>query len=79
MPAWSARVITSTRHEWEVPAAQPWGAALDDIESALGVAARRYRELHGISDLVTLPGDALRFHVTDDAIVISFTHERPAA
>ncbi|HEY9413734.1 MAG TPA: hypothetical protein VIQ30_03165 [Pseudonocardia sp.] len=75
MTTWSSRTITSTRYEWEVPAGEPWGAALADLESAITVAARRYRQVHGVDELVTLPGDALRFHVTDDAIVISFTTE----
>lgn len=75
MATWTSRTITSTRHEWKVPAAQPWGACIGDINSAAAVACRAYREAYGIPENVSLPDDALRFHVTDDAILISFTVE----
>lgn len=75
MTAWTSRTVTSTRHEWEVPAAQPWGACIGDINSASVVACRAYRQAHGIADDEPLTDDALRFHVTDDAILISFTTE----
>ncbi|MFD3535337.1 hypothetical protein [Streptomyces sp. NPDC058664] len=78
MATWTSRTITSTRHEWEIPAAEPWGAALADVESATAVAAIHYRKIHGFAEDAPLPGNALQFHVTDDAIVISFTAERPA-
>lgn len=81
MPTWTGRttVTTVTRHEWTIPAPDHTGAHLGDIKSALDYAAARYREVHGLTNLVSLPDDALRFHVTDDAIVISFTTEQPAA
>lgn len=76
MATYTIRKITSVRHEWEVPAAQPWGACIGDINAASVVAARAYREIHGVDDTTTLPDDALRFHVGDEAIVISFTVEQ---
>ncbi|MFE5895859.1 hypothetical protein ACFQ67_00260 [Streptomyces sp. NPDC056488] len=79
MATWSARTVTTTRYEWIVPAEEPWGAALADVESATAVAATRYREAHGLADMTPIPGDALRYHVTDDEIVISFTTGRPAS
>lgn len=78
MAAWTARLITSTRLEVEVPAAQPFGAALGDIEAAIGYAANRYRAAHDIPENVTVPDDALHFRAADDAILISFTVETPA-
>ncbi|MFC7929142.1 hypothetical protein [Streptomyces cinereoruber] len=79
MATWSARTVTTTRYEWEVPAADPWGAVLADVESATAVAATHYRKVHGYADDTAIPGNALQFHVTDEAIVISFTVDRPAS
>jgi hypothetical protein len=75
MATWTSRTITSKRREWEVPAAQPWGACLGDIQSATLAATIAYREAHGLPADHQLWDDALRFHVTDDAILISFTTE----
>lgn len=75
MPTWSSRTITSTRHEWEVPAAEPWGAAAAEVGKAWSAADRAYREVHGLPAEGALSDDALRFRVRDDAIVISFTVE----
>ncbi|WP_458089373.1 hypothetical protein [Streptomyces malaysiensis] len=75
MATYSTRTVVSTRREWIVPAAEPWGACIGDINAACAAACRAYREAHGIDEAVTLPDDALRFHVTDDEIVISFVAE----
>ena len=77
MATWTSRTITSTRREWEVPAEQPWGAVLGDIEGATLAAKIAYREVHGLPEGQPLWDDALRFHVTDDAILISFIVEEP--
>ncbi|MGW2113728.1 hypothetical protein [Streptomyces zhihengii] len=79
MATWTWRTVASTRHEWEVPAAEPWGACLGDIQSALLAAANSYRRVHGLADGEPLTDDALRLKVTDDAILISFTEEQPVA
>ncbi|NWF25278.1 hypothetical protein HW130_03195 [Streptomyces sp. PKU-EA00015] len=78
MATWTWRTVTSTRREWEVPAAEPWGAFLGDIRGALLAASIAYREAHGLPEDAPLTDDALRFKVTDDAILISFTTETPA-
>jgi hypothetical protein len=70
-------VITSTRHEWHVPAAEPWGAASEEIGKAWVAAETTYREVHGLPKEASLSGDAIRFHVTDDAVVLTFTHDTP--
>lgn len=75
MATWTSRTITSTRREWEVPAAEPWGAAADEVAKAWEAASRAYGEAHGIPSGGLLPDDALRFRCRDDAIVISFTVE----
>ncbi|MFD8516540.1 hypothetical protein ACFV27_37050 [Streptomyces antimycoticus] len=75
MATFTSRTITSTRHEWIVPAAEPWGAFLGDIRTAIAVASVAYREQHGLPKDAPLMDDALRFKVGDDAIVISFTVE----
>lgn len=79
MATWTWRTVTSNRREWEVPAAEPWGACLGDIQSAVLAASVAYREAHGLPVDAVLSDDAMRFKVTDDAIVISFTTEAPAA
>jgi hypothetical protein len=70
--------ITSTRYEWRVPAAEPWGAAAEEIGKAWGAAETTYREVKGLPREATLSGDAIRFHVTDDAVVLVFTDDKPA-
>ncbi|MGW7350907.1 hypothetical protein [Streptomyces sp. NPDC054784] len=77
MATFTTRTTVSTRHEWIVPAAEPWGAFLGDIEAAAAAASRAYRQQHGMAEAETLSDDALRWRPTDDAIVISFTTEEP--
>jgi hypothetical protein len=78
MATWTWRTVTSTRHEWIIPAAQPWGATLRDLRGAIAAASVAYREHHGLPIDAVLADDALRFHVTDDAVLISFTTEETA-
>ncbi|MBA2951623.1 hypothetical protein [Streptomyces himalayensis] len=78
MATFTTRTVTSTRHEWIVPAAEPWGAPAEEVSKAWAVAAARYREAHGLPEDAAIPGNALTFHVTDDAIVISYTIEEAA-
>ncbi|AZM54142.1 hypothetical protein DMA15_17490 [Streptomyces sp. WAC 01529] len=79
MADFTTETVTRTIRRWRVPAVEPWGAAADEIGKAWAVAERAYREHHEIPDDRPLHGDALRFHVTDDEIVISFEHEGPRA
>lgn len=76
MATYTSRTVTSTRHEWIVPAAEPWGACLGDLRSALATAGVAYREAHGLPDEAPLADDTLRFRAHDDEIVISFTTEQ---
>lgn len=76
MATWTRRTIRSAREEWAVPTG-PWGAALGDIRAAITAASVAYREAHGLPQDYALPDDALRFHVTDDAVLITFTTEEP--
>lgn len=77
MATYTSRVITSTRREWIVPASQPWGAPQAEVGKAWAAAELAYRSTSDISPEIPLHDDALRFHVTDDAVVISFTTEEP--
>lgn len=77
MATYTRRTVTTTRREWIVPAAGPWGAALGDIRAAIAAASVAYRETHGLPQDYALPDDALRFHVGDDAVLVSFTTEEP--
>jgi hypothetical protein len=72
---------TTTRfiHRWTIPAAEPWGAAAEEIAKAWGAAESKYREVFELPKDQPLSGNALSFHVTDDAVVIEFTSERSAA
>ena len=78
MATYSTRTVTTIRREWIVPAADPWGACIGDINAATAVACRTYREERGLPADAPLADDALRFRVTDDEIVISFETEQPA-
>ncbi|MFD6656868.1 hypothetical protein ACFWEB_17210 [Streptomyces parvus] len=75
MADYTTETVTTTVHRWIVPAAQPWGAAGGEIDKAWDAARRAYWASKGVPDGGPLPDDALRFHATDDAIVISFTTE----
>lgn len=77
MATYTSRTVTVTRCEWEVPAAEPWGACIGDINAAAAAACRAYREAHGLDERAPLPDDALRFHPRDDVIVIEFSVEEP--
>ena len=77
MATYTSRTVVTTRREWIVPAAEPWGAAAAEIGKAWAVAELAYREHHGIPKDQPLHGDALRFFVRDEAIVISFETEEP--
>jgi len=68
-------VSKSTVHRRSVPAAEPWGAAVEEISKAWGAATAVYREAHGLASDAVLSGNALTFHVADDAVVIAFTVE----
>ncbi|MFC9821418.1 hypothetical protein ACFWG6_31060 [Streptomyces erythrochromogenes] len=74
MATYTSRTVTSTRREWIVPVG-PGGATLGDIAAAMHAATEDYRHYHLVENHVSLPDDALRFHVGDDEIVISFTVE----
>ncbi|MCX5138346.1 hypothetical protein [Streptomyces sp. NBC_00338] len=78
MPSFTSRTITSIRREWIVPAAEPWGATGAEIGKAWSAAEAAYREHYNLPADRALSDDALRFHVTDDTIVITFTTEEPA-
>ena len=82
MATFTTETVTRIVHRWIVPAAEPWGACIGDINTASVVAARAYCEARGLPENASLPDDALSFHVADGAIVISFTTEeqlRPRA
>lgn len=75
MATYTSETVTRTIRRWIVPAAEPWGACIGDINAACAAACRAYRETHGLTEGQTLSDDALRFHVTDDEIVISYETE----
>ncbi|MFE2497135.1 hypothetical protein [Streptomyces scopuliridis] len=75
MATYSTRAITSTRHEWIIPAAQPWGAPYEEICKAVAGAWAQFRALNGLPEDAPMPGDFARFHPVDEEIVISFTTE----
>ena len=54
--------------EYRVPAAEPWGACWNQVNQALSKARDEY-----CAALNKWPADdAIRVHVTDEAVVISF-------
>ena len=78
MATYTSRTITSTRREWVVPAPEPWGACIGDVNAASAVACRAYREHFDLAPDQSLSDNALRFKVGDGEIVISFTIEGEA-
>ncbi|MFC9268990.1 hypothetical protein ACFTXJ_14605 [Streptomyces zhihengii] len=78
MATYSSRIVTSARHEWTVPAAEPFGAAAAEIAKAWTAADRAYREVHGLPLEGALPDNAISFQPGDDEIVLSFTSEQTA-
>jgi hypothetical protein len=77
MATFTTETVTTTVRRWIVPAAEPWGAAAAEIGKAWAVAERAYREHHELDKENPIADDALRFHVTDDEIVITFATEEP--
>jgi hypothetical protein len=75
---YSTETVTRTIRRWIVPAAEPWGACIGDINAACADACRAYREAHELTEGQTLADDALRFHVRDEEIVIEFQTEARA-
>ena len=77
MATHTSETITRTIRRWIIPAAEPWGACIGDINAACAVACRAYREAHGLAEGDAISDNALRFHIGDDEIVISFETEEP--
>lgn len=77
MAAFTTEDVTTRTRRWIVPAVEPRGACIGDINAAASVACRAYREAHGLDERAPLPDDALRFHPRDDVIVIEFSVEEP--
>lgn len=77
MAEYTSETVVRTIRRWIVPAAEPWGACIGDINAACAVACRAYREARGLAEGAPLPDDALRFHVRDDEIVIEYAEEAP--
>lgn len=72
------REITSTRSEWIVPAAEPWGAAHSEVGKAWAEAERAYRAACQIPEDAALSDNAISFRPGDGEILIGFTIERAA-
>jgi hypothetical protein len=75
MATYTWRTIVSTRREWIIPAAEPWGAFLGDLRAAIAAASVAYREACGLPESKSLPDDALQFRPRDEEIIISFVVE----
>lgn len=79
MAEFTSETVTRTLRRWIVPAAEPWGAAAAEIGKAWSAAEIAYRKEHRVDPGQPLHDDALRFHATDEVIVIEFaTEERTA-
>jgi hypothetical protein len=71
----TSETITRTIRRWIVPATEPWGAPAAEVGKAWAVAELEFRRHFGIPKEQPLRDDALRFHVTDEAIVIEWQEE----
>ncbi|MEW1548355.1 hypothetical protein [Streptomyces tsukubensis] len=75
MADYTFETVTHSVYRWIIPAPEPWGAAAEEITKAWTSAANAYRETHELAGKQPIPGDALRFHARDDAVVIEFSAE----
>ncbi|MEE2040114.1 hypothetical protein Q8791_23125 [Nocardiopsis sp. CT-R113] len=67
------RTVTTTRHEWEVPANPAGNSQIGDFCRAFDAAATQYRREHGIHADDPLSDDALQVTGQEDgAVVISY-------
>lgn len=71
MTDWSRSERTVKTVEYTVPASEPWGACWNQVQQALDAACREYNERYKRDREPS--DDAIRAHVTDDAIVFQFT------
>ncbi|MFJ8603417.1 hypothetical protein ACIREM_32865 [Streptomyces shenzhenensis] len=78
MATYTTETVTSTIRRWIIPAAEPWGATAEEISKAWVAAAAAYREANGLPEDAPIVGDALRFHVRDEEIVIEFRTGEPS-
>jgi hypothetical protein len=72
MATYSRREYTTRHIEYTVPCDGLWGACWAEVDKAMQVAAREFRQVHGLSQEAALSDDALRFFPGDDEIVIRF-------
>lgn len=79
MATFTTREVVSRHREWIVPCSQPWGAPAAEVAKGWTAAEQAYRKAHAVPDGTQLRDDALRFHVRDEQIVISFTVEEAIA
>lgn len=77
MATYSTEIVRTAEHRWIIPASQPWGARSDEVWKAWGAAQHSYREIHGLEKDAPIAAEAMSFHVTDEAIVISFVTQAP--
>lgn len=77
MADYTSETVTRTIRRWIIPAAEPWGAPAAEIGKAWAIAERAYRQHYEIPDEQPLADNALRFHVRDEEIVITFETEEP--
>ncbi|MFI8301530.1 hypothetical protein ACIGCZ_37110 [Streptomyces nigra] len=75
MADYTSETITRTIRRWIIPAAEPWGAPAAEVRKAWAAAELDYRRHFGIPAEQPLHDDALRFHVTDEAVVIEWQEE----
>lgn len=72
MATYSRREVVSRHIEYTVPTDGLWGACWVEVDKAIVVAAREYKERHGLPEGAAPSDDALRFFPGDDEIVIRF-------
>ncbi|WP_405824596.1 hypothetical protein OG705_30155 [Streptomyces sp. NBC_00838] len=75
MADYTFETVTHCVHRWIIPAPEPLGAAAEEISKAWAVAVDAYREMYELAREAPIPGEALRLHVRDTAIVIEYAIE----
>lgn len=74
MAEYSRRVMRTTRVEFSVPAAEPWGACWVEVMKAIRAATRELVEAGRLAEGADPSDDTIRIRVGDDEVIVCYEH-----
>lgn len=74
MASYSRRVIRTTRVEFPVPAAEPWGACWVEVMKAIHAATRELVDNGLLAEGKEPSDDTIRIRVGDDEVIVFYEH-----